>query len=146
MDHDIREPGMLDVTNAYLAKISELPESLETHFRLPHQDDTGAAVMNLVINHSLCIASFNADDVKVANACLLNPMKCPLSIYLHKSMFTTTFIVNRCRRLYWNYLWNHPAHVPLPSRAIEEASDALMWFHVSHVLVSSSQNVYFDTD
>ena len=45
-------------------------------------------------------------------------------------------LVNRYRRLYWNYLWNHPAHVPLPSRAIEEASDTLMWFYVSHVLVS----------
>jgi hypothetical protein len=58
---------MLDVTNAYLAKISELPESLEIHFHLPHQEfinDTGTAVLNLVINHSLCIASHNADDVK----------------------------------------------------------------------------------
>ena len=40
-------------------------------------------------------------------------------------------IVNRCRRLYWNYLWNHPVHVALPPRAIEDASDALTWFYVS---------------
>ena len=38
--------------------------------------------------------------------------------------------VNRKRRLYWNYLWNHPSHVPTPERAIPDASDALTWFYV----------------
>lgn len=38
--------------------------------------------------------------------------------------------VNRYRRLYWNYLWNHPVHAPTPSRALGDASDALTWFYV----------------
>jgi len=48
--------------------------------------------------------------------------------------------LNRYRRLYWNYLWNHPAHVALPSRAIEDASDALMWFHTDN-LISGTKSV-----
>src|SRR6266545_7710657 len=39
-------------------------------------------------------------------------------------------LVNRCRRLYWNYLWNHPVHASLSARALEAASDALLWFYV----------------
>lgn len=38
--------------------------------------------------------------------------------------------MNRKRRLYWNYLWTHPSHVPTPERAIPDASDALAWYYV----------------
>lgn len=43
-------------------------------------------------------------------------------------------LVNRCRRLYWNYLWNHPVHASLSVRALEDASDALLWFYVCRSL------------
>lgn len=86
---------------------------------------------NLVINHKHCIASYQFDyqDVKDINFLFLNPNTC--KILLEYSVFSLNHtLVNRKRRLYWNYLWKHPAHISTPERAISDAADALTWFYV----------------
>lgn len=120
--------------------LPELSESLEIHFHLPHQSFINDNILHLVVNHSLCIASHNPEDVSELKATFLNPMQCAVFLVL-VSTFLIMILVNRYRRLYWNYLWNHPAHVSLPSRAIEEALDALMWFYVSRFLISQTSTV-----
>jgi hypothetical protein len=37
---------------------------------------------------------------------------------------------------YWSYMESHPAHVPLPSHAIAEATDALTWAYTGEYRIS----------
>ena len=83
----------------------------------------------LVINHKHCIASYVYQEVKDKNVHSLDPNTCMILQELpHYCLIYVT--VNRKRRLYWNYLWKHPAHVSTPRRAIQDASDALTWYYV----------------
>jgi len=77
-DHDIREPGMIDCIVAYCAKteLPQLPEGLEFHLHLPMQGNDGAVSFNLIINHSLCLASYNPEDVMEERRCSSDPQKC----------------------------------------------------------------------
>jgi len=83
----------------------------------------GTASLFLVINHKHCVASYDLREVKDDNVCLLDPNT-----------------LNRRRRPYWNYLWNHPSHIPTPARAIPDASDALTWYFTDN-LISGSRSL-----
>jgi hypothetical protein len=65
----------------------------------------------------------------IIHACLAPQDVCSILFYEFR-VYKIGSTVNRCRRLYWNYLWNHPVHSPTPARALSDASDALTWFYV----------------
>ncbi|KAF9534167.1 hypothetical protein CPB83DRAFT_930297 [Crepidotus variabilis] len=97
----------------------ELSEGMEIHLHL------GAAPFNLVINHSYCVASYNREEVEDDRVQFLESQKCVVD----------------CN---WNFLWNHPIHVlSLPSKALEHASDALVWFYTDNLISSTRSTVPF---
>ncbi|KAH9482388.1 hypothetical protein JR316_0004488 [Psilocybe cubensis] len=135
-DHNIRLPGILEITRqSYLGyPLSELTEGMEVHLHVQAQkiadkfkgNNGGIATFNLTINHKHCVASYEIADVMGDNSCLLGPQR-----------------LNRCRRLYWNYLWNHPSHVTTPPRAIEDAFDSLTWFYTDNLISGQRSTVPF---
>ncbi|KDR83588.1 hypothetical protein GALMADRAFT_1338525, partial [Galerina marginata CBS 339.88] len=134
-DQDIRRPEVLEMTeNSYSQyPLSELSDGMEVHLHVQSrislrkpESGNGISSFNLTINHNHCTASYDFDEVQDNNSTLLGPKR-----------------LNRCRRLYWNYLWNHPAHVPTPSRAIEDASDALTWFYTDNLISGTRSTVPF---
>ncbi|KAF8974342.1 hypothetical protein BDZ97DRAFT_1911538 [Flammula alnicola] len=132
-DQDIRQPKLLKMTEDLCSQypLSELSEGMEVHIQHIHvqtqmSGSELASSFNIAINHTYCVASYNLDEVKADNSCLLGPTR-----------------LNRCRRLYWNYLWNHPVHVPAPPRALEDASDALTWFYTDNLISGARSTVPF---
>ncbi|KJA30061.1 hypothetical protein HYPSUDRAFT_73531, partial [Hypholoma sublateritium FD-334 SS-4] len=129
-DQDIRKPELLkiaqDLCSGY--PIEELSEGMEVHISTGQNTASGSScgLFNTAVNHVHCVASNNLDEIKNDNSCLLNPTR-----------------LNRCRRLYWNYLWNHPVHVPMPARALEDVSDALTWFYTDNLVSGSRSTVPF---
>ncbi|KAJ7742469.1 hypothetical protein DFH07DRAFT_42448 [Mycena maculata] len=81
-------------------------------------------VLSLAINHSHCIASYDVDKVTKG----------------WETFQRDPRILNRRRRLYWNYLWTHGSHVALPRNALAEANDALLWY-ITDNLISASRSV-----
>ncbi|KAJ7228788.1 hypothetical protein GGX14DRAFT_415053 [Mycena pura] len=103
-------------------------EELEIHLHMTTELQAseaapGRGIMSLAINHKHCIASYTVEEVKEFEA---------LQTDLHT--------LNRRRRLYWNFLWNHPSHRALPSRALPEAKDALVWYMTDN-LISGQRSV-----
>ncbi|KAG6911716.1 hypothetical protein DXG01_007966 [Tephrocybe rancida] len=126
-DQDIRDPELYALVNHSTSKYP-LPD-LDVHMEVQiivHMGGKGEdsiANLFLVINHKECVASYDLKEVKDENVPLLDPNT-----------------LNRRRRLYWNYLWNHPVHVPTPARAIPDASDALTWYFTDN-LISGSKSL-----
>ncbi|KAJ6539219.1 hypothetical protein B0H19DRAFT_1177742 [Mycena capillaripes] len=127
-DQDVRLPEIHEI----LDKATPLPnnandlEGIELHLQVTKElSDTagGSGILSLAINHLHCVASYEIDDVKQPET---------LSLDLRT--------LNRRRRLYWNFLWNHPSHVSLPSRALPEANDALIWY-ITDNLISGHRSV-----
>ncbi|KAJ3549530.1 hypothetical protein NMY22_g853 [Coprinellus aureogranulatus] len=75
------------------------------------------AIFSLAINHKHCVASYTIGEIVEPAVLYLDPRR-----------------QNRSRRLYWNYLWNHPTHTPTPSQAISDAADALTWFYTDNMI------------
>ncbi|KAJ7047498.1 hypothetical protein C8F04DRAFT_1059072 [Mycena alexandri] len=101
-------------------------QEMETHMQVTQElqaSGAGVGVLSLVIDHLNCIASYEWEDVKC-----------------FEDLQTDLRVLNRRRRLYWNYLWNHPSHVLLPSRALPEARDALLWYTTDN-LISGKRSV-----
>ncbi|KAJ3517966.1 hypothetical protein NLJ89_g168 [Agrocybe chaxingu] len=128
-DQDIRKPSVFELTkeNCLQYPLDELSDGMEVHLHLQSLIGNGnTSVFGLAVNHVHCVASYDLQEVKSNNAYSLTPKR-----------------LNRCRRLYWNYLWNHPAHVPSPSRAIEDASEALTWFYTDNLISGAKSTVPF---
>ncbi|PPQ65223.1 hypothetical protein CVT26_000200 [Gymnopilus dilepis] len=131
-DHDIREPGILaaleDSRSHY--PLDDLTDGMEVQLVQTRSaakvSENSFSSWNLTINHKHCVASYNFEEVRNDNPALLGPNR-----------------LNRCRRLYWNYLWKHPSHVPTPPRAIEDASDALTWFYTDNLISGQKSTVPF---
>ena len=98
--------------------------------KLVGADNVG--VFSLAINHRHCVASYTIEDIFEPTVVYLDPRKRELFLYqfLCDSLLIGS-LENRLRRLYWNYLWNHPTHIPTPPQALQDAADALTWFFVS---------------
>lgn len=132
-DQDMRQPRLLQLMEetAKLYPSSNLSENMEIQIS-SFQKDKIHWETNLAINHKHCVASSNFDDVSDSNVGFLEPVRRQsISILLENRRWIKAMTVNRCRRLYWTFLNNHPVHVPTPARALQDASDALTWFYVS---------------
>lgn len=125
-DHDIRDDAVYssvsNSTSGY--PLSDLDDQMEVLFmQLDVESKPQNSTFNLVINHKHCIASYVYEEVQDKNFHSFDPNT-----------------LNRKRRLYWNYLWKHPAHVPTPERAVPDAADALTWYYTDN-LISGSRSV-----
>ncbi|KAJ7937178.1 hypothetical protein B0H13DRAFT_202029 [Mycena leptocephala] len=130
-DQDIRLPEIYEI----LDEATKLPfdnsddsEGIEMHLQVTKELSAssvadGRGVLSLTINHLHCVASYEYEDVKQ-----------------FETRQTNMRTLNRLRRLYWNWLWNHPSHVALPLRALPEANDALIWY-ITDNLISGQRSV-----
>ncbi|KIK65392.1 hypothetical protein GYMLUDRAFT_38845 [Collybiopsis luxurians FD-317 M1] len=123
VDQDIRNPELL---SAILFAASDLgidtwdEDNMEVQLNM---NKRGECNMALFINHTHCIAGHTYDDASNKAFLSMDPVR-----------------LNRRRRLYWNFLWTHSAHVPCPTRAIPDACDALTWFYTDN-LISGPKSV-----
>ncbi|KAL0949679.1 hypothetical protein HGRIS_009717 [Hohenbuehelia grisea] len=128
-DSDVRDPfvhlRIMDQINS--SGFDDLGEEMEVQVHTGHisllSSVTDQSHLHLHVNHKNCIASYNLQEVLSEHVALLSPDD-----------------FNRRRRMYWNYLWNHPAHIPTPDRAVSEATDALTWFYTDN-LISGAKSV-----
>ncbi|KAF9451631.1 hypothetical protein P691DRAFT_723639 [Macrolepiota fuliginosa MF-IS2] len=129
-DHDVRNPEiyasiMNDADRGYT-----LDDSMEIHFFAQGHQTTAAGRIPknfyLFVDHSRCIA-FYEDELEL--------------MYCKDIEFDIR--MNRRARLYWNYVWNHPVHIPTPKRATTEALDALTWFYTDNLISSHKSTVPF---
>ncbi|KAK7061609.1 hypothetical protein R3P38DRAFT_2830473 [Favolaschia claudopus] len=129
-DQDVR----LQEVQEILEKVSQPPPNdvpeVEMHLQVAKELSSAAAdsdghggALSLAINHAHCIASYNLEDVMQPDA-----------------LRTDLRTLNRRQRLYWNFLWNHPSHKPLPLRAINDARDAIVWY-ITDNLISGQRSV-----
>ncbi|KAF5369968.1 hypothetical protein D9758_001183 [Tetrapyrgos nigripes] len=121
-DQDIRDP---DVFSQLLPLLEEhdsfdLKQGVEMHFHYH---------MCLYINHTYCIASYDCHEVN------------DLDDDSYRSFDAN--ILNRRRRLYWNFLWTHPVHEKCPPKALTDACDALAWFHTDNLVSGARSPVPF---
>ncbi|KAF9483947.1 hypothetical protein BDN70DRAFT_903892 [Pholiota conissans] len=133
-DQDIRHSQSLAIIEDISSQcpLSELTEHMEIHIYMTKKNtssDGFSSLLNLAVNHIHCVASYDLNEIKGDNSHLLDPKLC-------RSL-------NRCRRLYWNYLWNHPVHVATPARALEDVSDALTWFYTDNLISGIKSSVPF---
>ncbi|KAJ7699949.1 hypothetical protein B0H17DRAFT_925996, partial [Mycena rosella] len=126
---DIRLPEVYEALYDHATRLNPIDaadEGIEMHLQVAKElsgPSDGRGVLSLAINHTHCIASYSLEDVKDWETLQRDPHK-----------------LNRRRRLYWNFLWNHPSHVALPSQALPEASDALIWYMTDN-LISGQRSV-----
>ncbi|KAF9469012.1 hypothetical protein BDZ94DRAFT_1208240 [Collybia nuda] len=128
-DQDIRDETVYQLITQHTSDypLSELNEGMEVQLHVkPQPGGAGAATFYLVVNHKDCIASYEREEVKDGKACTFDPNT-----------------LNRRRRLYWNYLWHHPVHVPTPQRAFPDAVDALTWYYTDNLVTGSRSIVPF---
>ena len=73
-DHDIREPGMLELTEANCSEVSltSLSEGMELHL---HVHTKHSAALHLAINHNSCVASYSLEEIKDDGALHLDPKR-----------------------------------------------------------------------
>ncbi|KAJ6599194.1 hypothetical protein DFH09DRAFT_1130389 [Mycena vulgaris] len=123
-DQDIRSPEVYEVVHDQATRLNPVNSGdpgIEIHMQVTKElsgtDASGRGVMSLAINHSHCIASYEFEEVKDLETLQRDP-----------------HTLNRRRRLYWNFLWNHPSHVILPPRALPEANDALIWYTTDNLI------------
>ncbi|KAF8076255.1 hypothetical protein FPV67DRAFT_405896 [Lyophyllum atratum] len=122
-DQDVRDPDISEllIKNTSNYPLPDLDDQMEVQlFVQTNMGPEGMANIFLVINHKHCVAAYDLHEVRDQNVRLLDPQT-----------------LNRRRRLYFNYLWNHPAHVPTPKRAIPDASDALTWYFTDNLISGS---------
>ncbi|KXN86396.1 hypothetical protein AN958_10258 [Leucoagaricus sp. SymC.cos] len=81
----------------------------------------------LFIDHSRCIGYYE-DEIDLA---------------ANKVMEVDPVRSIRRARLYWNYVWNHPVHIPTPERAVTEALDILTWFYTDNLISGHKSTVPF---
>ncbi|ESK97552.1 hypothetical protein Moror_17552 [Moniliophthora roreri MCA 2997] len=124
-DQDIRNPEKYNQLQVHASDIdsSEWEEGMEIILQVNRRGDVDFL---LAINHSNCVAARTPEAVTDKAVKMLDAHD-----------------LNRCRRLYWNYLWSHPTHVPCPSRAIPDAADALTWYYTDNLLSGPRCNAPF---
>ncbi|KAF5393892.1 hypothetical protein D9757_000141 [Collybiopsis confluens] len=139
VDQDIRDPLHL---SAILLAASDLEidswdEEIEVQLNITSK---GECNMALFINHAHCIAGHSYDEAGSLVISTIDPVQRKVMSAGSSSYLPHCATVNRRRRLYWNFLWTHSAHVPCPPRAVPDACDALTWFYADN-LISGPRSV-----
>ncbi|KAF9075979.1 hypothetical protein BDP27DRAFT_1314825 [Rhodocollybia butyracea] len=129
VDQDIRNPGLLSVVlhSALDIGINDWEEDLEVQMHVGNSGD--CTNFALYINHTHCIAAHKYENADSHAFSVMDPAT-----------------LNRRRRLYWNYLWAHSAHIPCPVRAVPDACDALAWFYADNLISGAQCVVPFSKD
>ncbi|KAJ6516023.1 hypothetical protein C8R45DRAFT_958497 [Mycena sanguinolenta] len=128
-DQDVRLPEICEM----LDKVTQFPlnkaDGIELHLQVAKElrgaaEGRGVGALSLAINHLHCVASYDLEEVTTGVDSLQADLR----------------TLNRRQRLYWNFLWNHPSHAPLPSTALDSARDALIWY-ITDNLISGQRSV-----
>lgn len=90
----------------------------------------------MAVNHKLCLASFELNDVLQLEADIRTG-ELPSPKLNNVVRLNSNYLVNRHRRRYWNYLRLHPAHVEAPKLALQDVIEALTWYYVSRLMCCS---------
>ncbi|KAF5364024.1 hypothetical protein D9756_000511 [Leucocoprinus leucothites] len=129
-DHDIRNQDLYTSIMRDANRGFSLGGSMEMHFFARHSiGSPGQNMTNLIlfIDHSRCIAYYEDELESATNKqAELDPRR-----------------AIRRARLYWNYVWSHPAHIPTPERAATEALDVLTWFYTDNLISGNKSTVPF---
>ncbi|KAM5534280.1 hypothetical protein V8D89_012008 [Ganoderma adspersum] len=121
VDEDIRIPANLSKAQEFCAKYvpQTLPEGIEACMAGYGVD----ASTCLFVNHKQCVAGYDISKLKGT---------------VLRSLSADNLL--RFRRLYWNFMRNHPSHHPCPEEGYREAIDALRSFYHDH-LIDGSRSV-----
>ncbi|KAF7355205.1 hypothetical protein MSAN_01436300 [Mycena sanguinolenta] len=128
-DQDVRLPEICEMLDKVTQFCLNNADGIELHLQVAKElsgaaEGHGAGALSLAINHLHCVASYDLEEVTTR----------------FDSLQTDLRTLNRRRRLYWNFLWNHPSHAPLPSTALDQARDALIWY-ITDNLISGQRSV-----
>ncbi|KAA1466244.1 hypothetical protein DENSPDRAFT_790714 [Dentipellis sp. KUC8613] len=125
-DDNIRDPNVLDALEAYIVTypLSEIGHDME--ICIPGSPSPGDHFRTLVVNHTHCVASYLIEEGRSETIRTVEP-----------------YLLNRRRRLYWNYIQWHPCHVPPLPTAELEVREALTWYHVDNVVSGHKSVVPF---
>ncbi|KAJ3573342.1 hypothetical protein NP233_g2497 [Leucocoprinus birnbaumii] len=129
-DHDIRNQDVFNSIMRDADRNFALNESTEMHFFARHTIGSQEQIMTnliLFVDHSRCTAYYEDELESATNK---QPEYDPLRAI-------------RRARLYWNYVWNHPVHIPTPESAATEALDALTWFYTDNLISGNRSTVPF---
>ncbi|KAI1796251.1 hypothetical protein LXA43DRAFT_989002 [Ganoderma leucocontextum] len=120
VDQDIRVPANLSKAEAFCAKYvpQSLPEAMEAC--MAYGVDASTC---LFVNHKQCVAGY--DTFKLTGSTL-------------RTLSVDNLL--RFRRLYWNFMKNHPSHHPCHEEGYREAIDALRAYYHDH-LINGSRSV-----
>lgn len=135
---DIRLPEIYEVLYDEASRLNPVSSSsdkgIEMHLQVAKElsgSSSARGVLSLAINHSHCIASYDLEEVKEWETLQRDPRLCRIAPNRRLVFNPTQFSpVNRRRRLYWNFVWTHPCHAAIPTSALPEANDALLWYIV----------------
>ena len=141
-DEDIRQPQVHEsiMRQCSFCPISKLTDGMEVHI---HNTNVDAHVrFNLFVNHNLCLASFELNDVyELGSDIQIRAQLCRFRQRIQAEIFIT---VNRHRRRYWDYIRRHPAHV-LPSKlALQDVVEALTWYYVRNSIFHVVQAMWIE--
>ncbi|OCH90691.1 hypothetical protein OBBRIDRAFT_754450 [Obba rivulosa] len=113
VNENIHDPDILaKVEQHCLKSFADLPDGMETCLLGSVQSS-----FNIYINHNQCIADYHPSAI--------------LGSSLPEMSMRSLM---RKRRLYWNYMLQHPAHTSISSKPYAEAVDALRSFYLDHLI------------
>ncbi|EMD40642.1 hypothetical protein CERSUDRAFT_111225 [Gelatoporia subvermispora B] len=111
LNEDIRDPDTFANVGKHCLETSDLPDGVEACLLGSVQ-----SAFMIFIDHNQCTADYRRPDT----ASNLTDMTMP--------------VLMRRRRLYWNYILQHPVHITIRTRAFTEAVDALRSFYLDHLM------------
>ncbi|PIL37278.1 hypothetical protein GSI_00971 [Ganoderma sinense ZZ0214-1] len=120
VDEDIRIPVNLNKAEEFCAKYvpHTLPEGMEAC--MAYGVDASTC---LFVNHKQCVAGYDISKLKGS---------------VLRSLSADSLL--RFRRLYWNFMKNHPSHHPCSEEGYREAIDTLRSYYHDH-LIDGSRSV-----
>ncbi|KAJ3827070.1 hypothetical protein F5880DRAFT_1475174 [Lentinula raphanica] len=133
VDQDVRDPEVLSGIQYGASSLgidtwnSEGPErEMEVQLNINRKGECNFA---LFVNHAHCVAAHTLEHAQDEAIADMDPET-----------------LNRRRRLYWNFMWTHPAHRPCPPRAVPDVCDALTWFYADNLISGTDSVVPFSKE
>ncbi|KAJ3992815.1 hypothetical protein F5050DRAFT_1578843 [Lentinula boryana] len=133
VDQDVRDSEVLDGIQcgaSFMGLDSWDSEGSEREIEVQlNINSKGECNFALFVNHSHCIAAYAYDKARNEAVRDMDPET-----------------LNRRRRLYWNFMWTHPAHRRCPARAVPDACDSLAWFYADNLISGAGSVVPFSKE